>query len=358
MIVGGSNREVKRLLFLFSELADYSVACFDALKRTYPNIEILVIHYPVHSEAPFTFSFDSSIKYSCILGYSDYNALKRRLEDYSPDKIVCAGWMNKWYVRYCMFKRRSVVSIITMDNIWTGSLKQRLFSTFSFLLIRRIFHFIWVPGERQVHYARRLGYTDGRILKSLYSCDTHKFREISKQYEIEKRRRFPHRFVCVARYVPQKGYQLLWEAFIEWKRNNENDWELWCAGTGEGFEKRTFHPQIKHLGFVEKDRWKLILSETGVFVLPSIHEPWGVVVHEFAAAQYPLLVSNNVGSTEAFLSAENGFKFDPENKKQLIRQFNNISKMTDAQLFDMGQKSERLAMQITPELWARTLMSV
>lgn len=357
MFVDRSNRRVKRLLFLFPELADYSVACFNAVKRADPAIEILVVHYPVNAEAPFSFSFDGSIKYSCISAYRDYKSLKRILDEYGPEKIVCAGWMNKWYVRYCTFKRRRAVCIITMDNIWTGSLKQRLFSALSFLLLRRTFDFIWVPGERQVRYARRLGYKDDRILKSLYSCDTDKFRQISKQFEIEKRSRFPHRFVCVARYVPQKGYQLLWEAFIEWKRNNENDWELWCAGTGEGFEKRIFHPQIKHLGFVDKDRWKLILAETGVFVLPSIHEPWGVVVHEFAAAQYPLLISRNVGSTEAFLSAENGFSFDPENKKQLIRQFDKISKMSDAQLFDMGQKSEHLAMQITPEVWAQTLMS-
>ena len=41
----------------------------------------------------------------------------------------------------------------------------------------------------------------------------------------------------------------------------------------------------------------LAFMSTGkAFVLPSTFEPWGVAVHEFAAAGYPLILSDAVGA--------------------------------------------------------------
>lgn len=43
-----------------------------------------------------------------------------------------------------------------------------------------------------------------------------------------------------------------------------------------------------------------LMKQCGVFILPSRIEPWGVVVHEFSAAGFPLLLSDQVGSAESF----------------------------------------------------------
>ena len=104
----------------------------------------------------------------------------------------------------------------------------------------------------------------------------------------------------------------LWQAFVELQTEQPNEWELWCLGIGD--IKPIEHPKIKHFGFVQPKDLATYTSQTGVFVLPSRFEPWGVVVHEFAASGFPLLLSNQVGAKEQFLQeTKNGFEFKSEN---------------------------------------------
>src|SRR5206468_3929765 len=47
------------------------------------------------------------------------------------------------------------------------------------------------------------------------------------------------------------------------------------------------------------------------FVLPSVSEPWGLVVNEAMASGLPVLVSDRCGSAELVQNGNNGFVFDP-----------------------------------------------
>ena len=42
------------------------------------------------------------------------------------------------------------------------------------------------------------------------------------------------------------------------------------------------------------------VKNAGCFVLPSLKDNWGVVVHEFAAAGLPLIISDGVGAKLLF----------------------------------------------------------
>jgi glycosyltransferase involved in cell wall biosynthesis len=88
-------------------------------------------------------------------------------------------------------------------------------------------------------------------------------------------------------------------------------------------------------------------------VLPSTFEPWGVVVHEFAAAGYPLVLSDAVGASEAFLQhGKNGYGFQANNMEALREALANILSLSAHQLQDMGSTSRLLAQRITPQTWA------
>jgi glycosyltransferase involved in cell wall biosynthesis len=344
-----------KILFLYTELADYTLACLKALKQK--KAEILVIHFPVNPEAPFLFEFEGIGNFKSVNTFRDYNSFKSLILKFDPDKLVCSGWTNKWYIRVAWELRNKTYCILTLDNHWTGNIKQRIISGISKFTIRKIFKKIWIPGTPQVKYANKLSFLDKDILKGFYSCDVPRFNSLANKFDSAKKEKFPHRFLCVARYIPAKGYDLLWSAFIEWKQGSANDWQLWCAGTGEMFDQKVGHPDIKHLGFIQNGEWDNIIEQTGVFILASLFEPWGVVVQEFSAAGYPLLISDRVGASTLFLNDSNGYSFDPGNKPALIQLFERIAAQSDEALFQMGKASYQNSRLITPQHWACTVLT-
>jgi glycosyltransferase involved in cell wall biosynthesis len=101
------------------------------------------------------------------------------------------------------------------------------------------------------------------------------------------------------------------------------------------------------------------VQQTGVFVMPSLFEPWGVVMHEFAAMGFPLLVSNKVGASECFLEEnKNGFSFQAGNINSLKEKLKMIMQLQPEQLNLMGECSYKLAEKITPGSWANTLIKM
>ncbi len=343
-----------RIVFLYTELAEYTIACFRALKKQ--GADLLIIHYPINPEAPFSFDLDGIGHFQEVNSFGSLEDIKSAIAAFHPDKIVCSGWINKSYLRICREWRKKAECILTMDNHWTGTWKQQLMRLISRGWLLPVFKKIWVPGFPQQQYALKLGFTEKQILTGFYSCDVDQFEKFGNTSLAEKASHFPNVLLCVARYIPAKGYGELWDAFIQWQEESSSEWELWCAGTGEGFAERIIHPKIRHLGFVQKNEWPPIIAGAGVFVLPSHFEPWGVVVHEFAAAGFPLILSNRVGAAERFLTNENGWLVASGNKNELIQVFKNLEKKSTPELLAMANKSQELARLLTPDTWARTLL--
>jgi glycosyltransferase involved in cell wall biosynthesis len=223
-------------------------------------------------------------------------------------------------------------------------------------MFKGVYAGVWVPGIRQREFARLIGFKADQIFTGFYSTDTQKFGEMYAKFREAKRVKFPKRFLCVARYIPQKGLEDLWHAFAELCDEGQHGWELWCAGTGENFSDRMLHPQIKHLGFVQPKDFHQLVEQCGVFVLPSMFEPWGVVVNEFAAAGLPMVLSKKVGSAGEFLEeGVNGFGFQPGNKKQIREVLCRVMDLESEQLVKMGAESHRIANKYNAESWSETL---
>jgi len=88
-------------------------------------------------------------------------------------------------------------------------------------------------------------------------------------------------------------------------------------------------------------------------------EPWGVAVHEFAAAGFPLLLSDQVGAASAFLKkGQNGFSFKAGNVNGIIEAMKSITALSDEKIFSMGKVSAELALTITPQTWSETLFGL
>lgn len=344
-----------KLLFLYSELADYFLACLEELHKLY-DVEIHVIHWPVNKEAPFQFQFPVGIQFYEKNSFPG-DKLAAKVKEISPDFIYCSGWMDNDYLAVAKNHTDKIPVVIGLDTKWEGKLRQYTASLLSRFTIRRIFTHCWVPGMQQRKYALKLGFREDQIMTGYYTANVDYFNTIGDISLKEKSRAYPYRFIYVGRYYEFKGVTDLWNAFIAWKEKTKNDWELWCLGTGD--VQPIEHPAIKHFGFIQPKDIGPFIQQTGVFVMPSKFEPWGVVLHEFAAAGFPLICSDKVGAVEAFVNnEENGYIYRAGNTKELAEILDKMARLSDGQLLEMGAKSRQLASAITPAKWAHTLMNI
>ncbi len=349
------KQEQHSIVFLYTEIAPYFLACCNNLAENY-EANIHIIRYPINNEAPFIITDDQKIN---LYNRKDYNlnSLVDLVKKFNPSIIICSGWIDKGYLSICKSYYKKIPTILTMDTHWRGDLKQLAGVLISPFFLKKRFSHAWVPGNIQKQYAKKLGFKDNEITLDFYSCDVDYFSCIRDKVAAQKKESFPKRFIYVGRYYDFKGVDKLWTAFIELQNENSNDWELWCLGTGS--LKPINHPKIKHFGFVQPENFLEYAQRTGVFVMPSLFEPWGVVLHEFAAMGFPLLVSDKVGAAEAFLEdGKNGYIFKAGNINSLKEKLKEVMQLSTEQLNLMGEYSTQLAQRITPKIWADNLMKL
>jgi len=348
--------EKKRIVFLYTEIATYFLACIEKLAQQ-PNVDITVIRWPLNQEAPFDFSFSEQISFYDRGDFRSNEKLLDFVTQLNPSLLYCSGWIDKGYLTVCKRFRSKIPVVVGFDNQWTGSLKQQIARVVSPFKILNHFSHCWVPGDLQEVYARKLGFKKEQILTGFYSCDFGFFYEQYLANKDVKRMSFPKRFVYVGRYYEFKGICNLWNAFIELQEESPNEWELWCLGTGD--IQPIVHPKIKHFGFVQPSDLNSYLKNTGVFVLPSFFEPWGVVVHEFAAAGFPLICSDKVGATTAFVENNyNGYIYKSDSVFELKQAMLKMIHLDSLELNEMATRSVEKAKQITPEIWVQKIVSV
>lgn len=350
---------MKKVLFLYTETAPYFLASVERLVKDH-GVEVHIIRWPVNKEAPFRTKAVDGITIHDREAFND-TSLRRFANNLKPDILLTSGWVDKGYLQVCRdARKRRVPTVMCSDTAWRGGLKQWAAVGAARFWLHRTFSHAWVTGEAQALYAEYLGFSRDRIKRGFYTADLDRFAPLATKFKDGKAAKFPHRFLCMARYIPSKGHQYMVEAFAELCDAGEAmDWELWCIGTGELHPMAHEHPRIKHLGFVQADEvWKY-MEQSGVFILPSLYEPWGVVVHEHAAAGFPLMLSDAVGARHRFLKdGHNGQCFVAGNKESLKKAFREVIATPDAELVAMGLRSAELATDWGPKEWAGTLMEL
>ena len=340
---------MKRILVLYKELAGYFIACLEELCSMY-DIQADVVAYPVSADAPFQFGHSERIR---LLSRNELtDAQLQEMIAHNPyDLIFTGGWFDKGYLQ--AVRNRSCPALLGFDNAWNGSFKQQLSSFYGRFAIKPLFEYAFVPGLKQAAFAQKLGFSDNQIVRGAYSCDVAKFSRVQHQQQNK------NRLVYAGRYSPEKKVDQLFKIFHELAETRFHNWELHCIGTGPLWNTRLQSPHIIHHGFMQPEQLLQFMSTGNAFVLPSTFEPWGVVVHEFAAAGFPLVLSNAVGAAEAFLEDQkNGFLFQAGIDHELRSALSSMMSQDSVQLKKMGDYSRRLAQNISPQTWASSLASM
>lgn len=126
------------------------------------------------------------------------------------------------------------------------------------------------------------------------------------------------RVVFCGRFIEAKRPDMAIDAFAA-IAGERPDWDLIMIGDGElraACEARVpeqLRSRVRFTGFIgEQDRISAIYKASDVFVLPSIYEPWGVVINESVCAGMAVVATDSVGAAgELVRDGVNGRTFAP-----------------------------------------------
>ena len=342
-------KKEKQIVILFSRLSDYFLSTLISFLDSNEGFSFIVFkEEPDEKEAPYSLKLNHDKIVFLNNKFYDKKNLLDTVKEIDPVLILCSGWSNSNYMFIVRKLHKKTKVILTMDNHWHGSIRQYFGCIYSWLFLRNKFRGVWVPGLPQVHFAKLLGFSRKKIYTGWYVANSD-----FSESPIEN---VPERFVFVGRYIPKKGIKLLIRAFTDAKKEfPTNHWELHCIGTGELEGDLPNHPAIKHLGFIQPQELKMEADKGGVLVLPSFFEPWGLVIHEFALAGFPLIASDKVGAASQFITQENGHIFKSKHRDELKRALVSIMNSSKDELLSMGKKSRELGEMVNNEKWNETL---
>ena len=345
-----------RIAVLWTGLSGYMNACLKELSER-QDIELFISYECAVEDAPYDESQFAWIPNRLPWRtYDDLKSLITRLEEYQPDIMVLPSWHVSPYRRAARKFATRCWRVMIMDNPWKGSFRQRFGTLLSPYYVKPITDVVWLPGERQAIFARKLGFSQSAILRGSFSCDFPAFAAVHCQ-RLESGQALPHRFLFVGRFVEAKCIAKLVEAYSIYRRCAAEPWPLICCGSGPLKSCLENKEGIQLDGFIQPENMPHVLSSAGCLILPSRFEPWAVVVHEAASAGRLILASENVGAiTHLLQPGYNGFIFDSNDVGELVTLMCRVSVMSDSQLHQMSLASHLLSNQFSPARWANTLL--
>jgi len=263
----------------------------------------------------------------------------------APDVIIMASWNYKLYMkisRECRKKGTYVVS--TFDGQWRGTPKQYLGILSSPFFLKPAIDNFFVPGDRQATFARKLGYKSPFI--GYYSANTERFKNVQPLSSSS------NKFIFVGRLVSVKGIDYLISAYQKYRKQVSNPWGLVICGKGELQHLVENQEGVEIHGFTQPAELPQRLASAKCLILPSVFEPWGLVVHEAALAGLAIISTYPTGASTYYVrDGQNGYIIDVT-EESLLAAMKKISSVNEEQFSQMSATSKILGSLWTTDKWA------
>jgi glycosyltransferase involved in cell wall biosynthesis len=327
-------------------------ACLRAFAQR-PGAQLFVCCEQTHQSAPFReddFSWIPNM-YSYHHDGLHSKGLIERLQAFSPDVILVVSWHIPAYRSVLHEFSSRALRVLCIDNQWRGTAKQKLGAAGAKWYIQPLYDAVFVPGEPQAEFARKIGFKDRQIWRGLYCCDQDSFDTVHRRRELVD---LPRNFVFVGRLVHEKGIHVLSGAYELYRTSASKPWPLTVCGVGPAASIFSKGDGIQLRGFVQASELPEVLAESGCLVLPSLQERWGVVIHEAVSAGLPVIASACCGAAAHFVQdGHNGYIVEPGHTEGLAQAMQMMSSLPSVRIREMGRRSYRLSDQLTPQRWAQ-----
>lgn len=326
---------VKRYLVIQTEPTPYFLGFLRELARCVDG-EVDAFFTAENSTQPWNLSLDGynatvlpnqSLPAAKVL----YDAIRNH--DYRV--IYIAGW-GEWLMRFAMLLCwfRHIPVVVESDTplpvdlpLWKRLIKRLIYPTM-FKIPAMMLPF----GTRQAEYFRHYGVQDDRITVINYTVDVLHIMKRCDELGLEGRLATRNRlgftpedvvFIFVGRLHECKGLSILLESFRLLSRERRN---VRLLLVGDGPERVLLQKAMKEntsitsVGRLDQGGVIEMQHAADIAVLPSLFEPYGLVIHESMAAQLPVIVSDRVGcNDDLLLNKETGLVVPAGNPAELAK---------------------------------------
>ncbi|KFJ87792.1 hypothetical protein IJ23_08285 [Vibrio sp. OY15] len=231
-------------------------------------------------------------------------------------RLFMSGWEMPELMPMLFFLNRRKNSIIIESSIYEsktngikGFLKKIYLKRFSQAL---------VSGFLQKELVSELGFKGD--VKYSYGVGIPKLKKVKNEQCSTTNNDL--NFLYVGRLSYEKNLSLLVDAFKSSRH------KLTLVGDGPLRNELEFNSpnNVKFLGYLNNNELHTVYSKHHVLILPSLSEPWGLVVEEALSLGLPVIVSDKVGcKVDLIDELETGVVFSAESKDELLISIENIS---------------------------------
>jgi 1,2-diacylglycerol 3-alpha-glucosyltransferase len=346
------------ILAVWDRMGDYHRARIDAVRKAFPDRQVFSadlgssdalygwsntdesLHVQLSSKPPGTFDIGRISKFIKLLSSSGIGC------------VCIAGYGRPEYILFLLYARLTGRRVILFAESWYPS--SSFFDSIKSVFLRWCCHGFLVSGKRaHDHFARRLKVNDQKIRTGYSVVDNNHFTIKSRDQS--------RKVLCVARFAPEKNLDELVTSF----RNStlpSKGWELVIVGGGplrKTLEDRAAGSPVSLADWRSYQELPGVYQGAALFVLPSLFEPWGLVVNEAMAASLPLVLSDKVGCLPDFLQpGSNGWSFDANVPGSLTKVFNIVCGTSDEELASMGRQSHAIVKGYSVDFFASNLKAL
>jgi glycosyltransferase involved in cell wall biosynthesis len=266
-----------------------------------------------------------------------------------PEIFIQSGWWVQPFFRLASEVKKKGGKVIGLaDNNFRGDIKQLLGVIKFRLSLRNHFDAMMVPGQEGVRLMKYFGMPEDRIRTGMYGADPDLF------FSIVPLTRRPKTFLYAGQFIKRKRIQDLCNAFLRLKAQYP-EWSLLLCGNGVLRSKIPDSPGIIVREFVQPEQIAEIYRSSRFFILPSVQENWGLVVHEAALSGCALLLSSAVGSAADLASGENSLIFKCNDENSIFEALKSAVQWDEFQYESASRSSIEQSRKFGPDIFSRSL---
>ena len=294
------------------------------------------------------------ISYHQLKPTAIHNKLFSLLVDYKPDVIFAPATPFPEGMAAFAYRLTSGTRVVMMDDVWEETDYRGTFTKQIKRLIHRNIDAVFIPASSHLPYYIKMGFPEERVIFGVDVIDNDYFSQKTEEAcknepRIRESRRLPDNyFLFVGRFLLRKGLETLIKAYTYYRQQaGQNRWDLLLVGDGEHLEN--IHglardiPGVLFVGPQFGDDLCQYYALARALFVPSIIDPWGLVVNEGMASGLPVIVSKGCGAAKTLVrEGENGWTFNPGDDEALTKLMIRASSLPSDVLKEMGRKSQSI----------------
>jgi glycosyltransferase involved in cell wall biosynthesis len=285
--------------------------------------------------------------------------LRRRLQAGKFDALLVHGYGRPQHCLAMITAKRLGMKVLLRDEATAignqRGLVKKLVKQGFFAWLKRIVDAFLTIGTLNREYYCSYGIDEARIFPMPYAVDNRLFQsyakrvaphreELRKSLGLDRDRRI---VLFVGKLAERKRPGDLLEAYAHMARAGISDPPPYLLYIGEGPLRKRLEAcaaslslsSVRFIGFKNQSELPAFYDLCDVFVMPTVYEPWGLVVNEVMNAGRAVLISDEVGCAPDLVeNGVNGLVFHARDVTDLSRALSEI--LTDpVRLAQMGAKS-------------------